>query len=104
MTQISKILSSRINLYVFSDDIDWAKRNLHTRFPITFVSDPDIETYEEIVLMSNCRHNIISNSTFGWWGAWLNTNNNKTVVAPKQWALKRLNNFKDIIPPRWIRI
>ena len=99
-----KKFSGNINLFVFSDDIEWAKENLHTGFQTTFVSGPDIDTCEEMTLMSACRHNVISNSTFGWWGAWLNRNEGKIVVAPKAWALIKLKNYKDIIPDGWIRV
>ena len=100
----SGIYTGSINLYVFSDEIDWVKQNLHTDFPTIFVTSTNIDLCEEIMLMCACKHNIISNSTFGWWGAWLNKNPDKIVVAPRQWALKRLKNFKDIIPKNWIRI
>jgi hypothetical protein len=93
-----------IHIYVFSDDIVWAEEHLNTGFPMTFVSGPNIDTCEEITLMSACTHNIISNSTFGWWGAWLNRNTEKIVVAPKQWVLIGLENYKDTIPPGWIRV
>jgi len=98
------LFGNKINLYVFSDEIDWAKENFHSRFPITFVTSRDIALCEEIALMKACKHNIISNSTFGWWGAWLNENPNKIVVAPKQWALLGAKNFRDLIPNGWIRI
>jgi hypothetical protein len=95
---------SKFNLYVFSDEIDWVKDNLHTSIPMTFVSGSNITACEEIMLMSTCRHNVISNSTFSWWGAWLNPNKDKVVVAPKQWALIKLHNYKDTIPEDWIRV
>ena len=70
------------NFLIFSDDIVWCKNN--------FVGDKFIfiegeEDYIDLWLMSLCNHNIIANSSFSWWGAWLNKNNNKTVIAPKNW-------------------
>ena len=54
--------------------------------------------------MSECNHNIIANSSFSWWGAWLNTNNNKTVIAPSKWYADQSIINNDIIPPDWIKI
>jgi len=54
--------------------------------------------------MSECDHNIIANSSFSWWGAWLNTNNNKTVIAPSIWYADQSIVNKDIIPENWVRI
>ena len=54
-------------------------------------------------LMSNCQHNIIANSTFSWWGAWLNSNKKKIVISPNQW-MQSTNGTGDIIPENWIKI
>lgn len=71
--------------FVFSDDIEWVKQNLPVGANAVFVKDPLITDTEELMLMSMCNHNIIANSSFSWWGAWLNQNPTKLVVAPTPW-------------------
>ena len=90
--------------FIFSDDIDWCKENLKLSNKSYFVSNPNIKDYEELVFMSSCKHNIIANSTFSWWGAWLNKNNAKIVIAPKQWTRDRTSNEWEILPKSWIQI
>lgn len=87
-------------LFVFSDDIEWAKEQ-ELFEGATFVSSPEIKDYEEMVLMSKCNHHITANSSFSWWGAWLNPSQEKIVVAPKQWFWQGNNNTKDLIPENW---
>lgn len=70
------------NILVFSDDIEWCKANFDDE-RITFISG--FLDYQDLVLMSMTEHNIIANSSFSWWGAWLNTNPNQIVYAPKMW-------------------
>ncbi len=90
--------------FVFSDDIEWVKKNFSKKYPGTFISNPNIPDYEELILMSLCKHNIIANSTFSWWGAWLNNNPNKIVVAPRQWFRSNAHNTNDLIPDNWIKL
>jgi hypothetical protein len=104
-----KYISSKVNgplhIFFFSDDIEWVKNNLKVPYEATYVYSPDIKDHEELVLMSACDHNIICNSTFSWWGAWMNRNPDKIVVAPKIWArTKRNRDYKDIVPSSWIRL
>jgi len=54
--------------------------------------------------MSMCKHNIIANSSFSWWGAWLNPAPNKIVLAPQKWFKDETINTKDLIPEQWIKI
>jgi len=92
------------HLYIFSDDIEWVKTNMPLKYPATYVSSPEIPDYEELILMSECKHNIIANSSFSWWGAWLNENPSKIVIAPKRWIKGNDIDYKDICPTSWIRI
>lgn len=88
----------------FSDDIDWVKENIHLEHPHEFISGFTKSAIEDFYLMSQCRHNIIANSSFSWWAAWLNNNLNKTVIAPAKWFNHANHNTKDLIPDEWIRL
>ena len=88
--------------YIFSDDLMWAKDHLGFIQNIVFIEfGDDVLDYEEMYLMSQCKHNIIANSSFSWWGAWLNRNQDKTVIAPKAWFQTDLYNTKDLFPSSW---
>lgn len=91
------------NLFIFSDDVLWAKENLKTDNPVYFV-DLNNPGHIDIHLMGLCKHNIIANSSFSWWGAWLNKNPDKTVIAPKQWFADISHVTPDIYPQNWIRL
>lgn len=93
------------HFFIFSDDLIWAKDNLFINEPFTFVElDRDASDCEEMFLMSHCKYNIIANSSFSWWGAWLNQNPNKIVIAPQYWFRDTSIKTDDLIPESWIRI
>ena len=100
----TKLSGKQLVLFVFSDDIPWVKENLKTDVPLICVSRPDILDYEDLILMSCCNHNIIANSAFSWWGAWLNPRKNKIVIAPKKWIRDSNTNTNDVVPLDWIKI
>ncbi|HVV15526.1 MAG TPA: alpha-1,2-fucosyltransferase [Candidatus Paceibacterota bacterium] len=90
--------------YVFSDDIEWVREHMPFLSPAVFVSRPGIAPHEDIALMSRCSAHILANSTFSWWGAWLDPNPAKIVIAPKEWFRDRSVNTKDVLPPEWIQL
>ena len=109
------------NFLIFSDDIEWAKNNFKGD-NFYFITENKIEgndvmdtlniskgghpDYIELYMMSLCDHNIIANSSFSWWGAWLNENPNKKVIAPKKWfgpAYGDIND-NDLVPETWTRL
>lgn len=89
-------------IIVFSDDINWCKSNFIGERYHFIENEKD---YIELYLMSKCNNVIISNSSFSWWGAWLNENKNKIIVGPKKWFGPMINHYDgDVMPKRWITI
>jgi hypothetical protein len=93
------------HLFVFSDDQEWTCANMRFSVPTTFlgVNPPDCG-YRDMQLMARCRHHITANSSFSWWGAWLNPSREKIVVVPKQWFCASSNDVRDLIPPNWVQL
>lgn len=107
---ISKIISfdKEVEFFFFSDDIDWVKKEFRDlQVKKTFVdSNIGKNSWIDMLLMTHCSHNIIANSSFSWWAAWLNKNDSKKVIAPKTWFKnpeKEKYTF-DLIPKEWDRI
>lgn len=87
--------------FIFSDDMDWVKEHLKIDAPCQYVdNNHGAESYNDMHLMSLCRNHIIANSSFSWWGAWLNQNQDKIVVAPKKWFASD-KNINDLFPAGW---
>ena len=91
--------------FVFSDDYEWAKNNLNLHSPTVFIQpSPDGQECIDMHVMSLCQHNIIANSSFSWWAAWLNANPNKIVIAPQNWFVAGPKQTNDLIPAQWLRM
>lgn len=96
--------SGNCRVFVFSDDIEWCKHNLDVIEGVTFIEHSGQSDFEELFLMSCCSHNIIANSSFSWWGGWLNKNPEKIVIAPKVWFNGSDECNERLIPAGWKRI
>lgn len=88
--------------YVFSDDIGWTREAFAGEANCVFVEEQWENSLCDMMLMAACRHHIIANSTYSWWGAWLDQNLDKIVIAPRQWLAS--GEFTDIVPSCWIKI
>lgn len=94
-----------IEIFVFSDDLNWCKANLRIKETLHFVDANQKENQHlDMFLMSHCRHNVIANSSFSWWAAWLNRNDDKIVIAPMKWFNDPSIKTYDLIPKEWIRL
>jgi hypothetical protein len=94
------------HFYVFSDEPAWARANLKIPFAMTIVADHcDTTAIEDMWLMTQCRHHVIANSSFSWWGAWLDSRPSKIVLMPRRWFRDRDPGFSaDIRPPGWVAL
>lgn len=91
--------------FFFSDDINWVKDNFKVNHECHYIDwNTGNDCHEDMRLMSLCKHNIIANSSFSWWWAWLNKNINKIVIAPEKWFQTDKINYSDVIPESWIKI
>lgn len=104
MKKIAEI-NKEVVFYVFSDEPEWFKENINTNYIVHFVThNTGINSYQDLYLMTLCKHNIIANSSFSWWGAWLNQNSKKVVIAPKNWFIDKKRDTRDLIPKAWIQL
>lgn len=91
-----------VSFFIFSNDMEWSRENLKGNDCFYIDWNNGIEDYLDMYLMSKCKHNIIANSSFSWWGAWLNENTQKQVIVPIRWFNKY--SAEDTICDTWIRI
>lgn len=95
----------QLSFFIFSDDHDWVSENLKLDGEVIQVNGNGVDrNFEDIILMSKCEHNIIANSSFSWWGSWLNENEDKLVIAPREWFKTKDLNSEDIYCSNWIKI
>jgi len=100
--QATSIIGEDVLFLIFSDDIEWCKINLDFIKNKIFISG-NLD-YQDLYLMSMCNHNIIANSSFSWWGAWLNQNKNKKIIYPSYWFSNGLFDTSEIGGENWIII
>lgn len=93
---------NNLRFFVFSDDQDWVRKNLLIENAEYITHNVEKDSWQDMYLMSKCKHNIIANSSFSWWGAWLNENKEKIVIAPKLWW--SFFEKDDVVPEPWLRI
>lgn len=106
--QAIALLNSRftaLKLFVFTDDVNWVKSNLHLNLPYTLVSTIYTNTmYEDFKGMQSCKYHIIANSSFSWWTAWLSERTDKVVVAPQKWFNHGPSDTQDLLPKSWLTL
>lgn len=96
-------LNGEFKIFVFSDDLSWARENLCAPEELVFVDAGSVRApHEDLRLMAACDHHITANSTFSWWGAWLNADPDKTVVCPEEWYVSRKKTKFRIAPIDWV--
>lgn len=93
-------------VFVFSDDLNWCRENLRVKFPVEYIGHEHAgERFGNYLqLMKQCRHFVIPNSSFGWWGAWLSEYSQKKIIAPLRWFIDRSIDSRDLVPEDWLRI
>ena len=102
-----KMITDKIvdpHFYIFSDDPVWVKENFKIPCTSTIVKNDNQRDYEDLILMSNCKNHIIANSSFSWWGAWLNPREDKIVISPAKWYHGADYDTRDLLPNSWITI
>jgi hypothetical protein len=96
---------SDLRVFVFSEEPDWALKNLQFNFPKTVIGhNPPVQGHEDLRLMSLCKHQVMANSTFSWWGAWLCVKPDPIIICPERWFLAYDFEPRDLLPERWIKI
>ncbi len=94
-----------LHVFAFSDDPGWVKENLNLSTPLHVMDVCSVDdAHIDLELMKNCRHHVIANSSFSWWGAWLSTSPDQVVYAPRKWFADAGTDTSDVIPSCWIQL
>lgn len=93
-----------LEVFAFSDDPAWVASDLRVGAPLHVVSDAAGAAHEDLWMMQHCRHYVIANSSFSWWGAWLGSTPHSSVIAPKQWVRTAGFDTSDVVPQAWMRL
>ena len=107
--QAVALIAERMNatptVFIFSDDPEWARANLALPYPTEVIAiEPRRPPAHDLALMAACRHHVIANSSFSWWGAWLNPSQSKIVVAPQQWFANSALDTTTLLPQSWLHL
>ncbi|RYE17794.1 MAG: alpha-1,2-fucosyltransferase, partial [Sphingobacteriaceae bacterium] len=101
------VINSKVtkpDFFIFSDDIEWCKSQLNIQNATYINHNIGKQSFIDMQLMSNCKHNIIANSSFSWWGAWLNKNERKITISPEIWLEKINIRAENIVPDSYIKL
>jgi hypothetical protein len=108
LNAFKQILSAHHNahFFIFSDDLDWAKSALPQDLSMTFIENLSLDnsTVHELELMTSCKHHIIANSSFSWWGAWLKKGSGGYVYSPNRWLSNRSLDLSNLLPADWLKL
>lgn len=94
----------KAQFFIFTNDIPWAEEHFAAEDCHFVKGNTGTQSFRDMQLMSLCRHNIVANSSFSWWGAWLNQNSEKQIIAPRKWINSLPEDQVDIVPEDWIRM
>jgi hypothetical protein len=101
---LKEVVEHELEFHIFSDDLAWCRENFTFLNNTTFYNSTLKSPFLDILLMSSCRFNIIANSSYSWWGAWLNEYENKIVIRPSKWFEDETRDSSTICPKEWIKI
>lgn len=104
MSYFRERYSGKVKFYVFTNDFVWAEEHFPEKDCCFVKGNEGTESFRDMQLMTLCKHNIIANSSFSWWGAWLNQNPDKIVIAPEKWVNAPDGEKIDVVPDGWIKI
>lgn len=104
MKYFRETYEENVKFYIFTNDLPWAEEHFGEKDCCFVKGNSGADSFRDMQLMSLCKHNIVANSSFSWWGAWLNKNPDKVVIAPERWINSPSDEVIDVIPDSWIKM